>query len=388
MSFMIKVAKHIIEAYLIHRKLVDVEQHDKQASNSKVHFLPLQVQTRNDSSNPICKMQLHGSIGRYATFASKRKASKHVWEFVNSLEYSKCSHQYNATTWLELYLLYRCKGYPKPIEDRKCKARAKATVQMQLREFKNTCRGVLQRGVQDEEVHNLFRPCKITHERFLNLGLRGKHPAIEASIIFDEEAREVVQKNLITLGHRIPNKKIQEFIEGKIYLKPNVPNLKGRAGWDSNLAIMPQRDSTVVQHEPTPIANGECKQASNTCFMCPHCNHPQVSNTAAFQLQDLDKVHKCKNCKRTSKVQAWLCMCHLRWHSCIKHQAYANCATSKTTPCSTAKPVKRPLGPLTLAELQEIDAKRIRINPPRILPPAPNLLSIKLRERFAHLFPE
>ena len=162
-----------------------------------------------------------------------------------------------------------------------------------------------------------------------------------------------------------------------------------RAGPAGTLILLSCHSVTALLCNTSPLPlQMVLKQASNTCFMCPHCNHPQVSNTAAFQLQDLDKVHKCKNCKRTSKVQAWLCMCHLRWHSCIKHQAYANCATSKTTPCSTAKPVKRPLGPLTLAVLQEIDAKRIRINPPRILPPAPNLLSIKLRERFAHLFPE
>ncbi len=387
LTFMLKVAKHIVEAYFIHRELVDHEQQSKQVCNSKVHFQPLQVQTRDNTSNPISKLQLQDDIARYKAFGNKRKASRQFWDFLNSLEYTECSHQYNATSWLELYLLYRCKGFPKLIADSNSKARARATVEMQLREFKNTVRGILQRGLHDEEVQALFKPCKVTHDRFINLGIKGKYPAICASIIFDDASRDIVQQNLITLGHRIPKKEIAKFVEGSIGIKPNLPNFKGRAGWDSNIAMLPQGIAATQQPATCNQQAVElCNATSNTCYMCPRCKHPELSSRNAFQLVDLDTTCKCNHCKVSTKVQDWLCMCHLRWHSCIKHQSQATQAKSKNTPLSKARPVKRSVGPLTAAELQEIDVKRIRKNPPRVLPPAPNLLSINLRELFAHLF--
>ena len=48
--------------------------------------------------------------------------------------------------------------------------------------------------------------------------------------------------------------------------------------------------------------------------------------------------------------------------------------------------VKNPLGPMTIEQLEAHDAKRIRKAPARVLPPSPNILSARLRERFAHLF--
>ena len=203
----------------------------------------------------------------------------------------------------------------------------------------------------------------------------------------DEQMREVVQNNLIMFGHRLPNKDIRAFLDGSIGLKPITPNFKGRAGWDANIVMLPHENATVEQPTSSGLqVSKHSVQHGSTCYLCPACKYPEPSTKKAFQLVDLDRVCKCSNCKVPSKLQDWLCMCHLKWHLCSKHQSYATQATSKSIPSSTASPVKRALGPLTLAELQEIDAKRKRKAPPRVLPPAPNLLSIKLRERFAHLF--
>ncbi len=240
------------------------------------------------------------------------------------------------------------------------------------------------RGFPSEEMQAIFKPCKITHQRFINLGIEGKHPAISASIIFDDNIRDIVQQNLISLGHCIPKREMAKFMQGSLSLKPNLPNFKGRAGWDSNLTILPNPQATQQSATSVQQLVEQSKPDCDTCYMC---KFPELSSCKAFQLVDLDAKRKCGHCKEATKVQDWLCMCNQRWHLCIKHQSYANKATDKNTPLSKAsRPGKRAVGPLTLAELQEIDARRMRNRPPRVLPPAPNLLSSNLRDRFAHLF--
>ena len=176
-------------------------------------------------------------------------------------------------------------------------------------------------------------------------------------------------------------------MQGKESLCPSQANLNGRVGWDSNLILFSQRDAiSEIEKQPQdqqvqPSAN------LDTVFLCPSCNYPQSSKSAAFQLQDLDKTHKCKQCSSTSSVQKWLCMCHSPWHMCMKHSVHASKASDPSSGLSSARPqLKRTVGPFNLADLQAYDAKRRRKLPPRILPPAPNLLSSKLKQRFAHLF--
>ena len=132
----------------------------------------------------------------------------------------------------------------------------------------------------------------------------------------------------------------------------------------------------------------EGKAASNTCFLCPKFKYPHPSNASAFQLHDLDKKRKCKACKATAKVHSWLCMCLELLHGCSKHQHYASNAPKIAAASSKAQKCKGPIGPLSRAELCEIDDKRRRKQPHQPLLPAPNLLSHNLRQRFAYLFSE
>ncbi len=385
--FMQKVVKHIIEAYLIHKRLIEMLTSKSMGKPDKVNFQPLQVQTPHNTCNPIHKVSLQGNIARFAKFSSKRKASMSVWAFLDQLEFAECTNQFHATTWMELYLIYRARGFPKLIRDNPCKARSRATVRMQLKEFKNTVRGIVQRGLADESQAEAFRPIKVTHDRFINLGVKGRFPAINCSIVVDDALRAVLEHNLIALGRRISNRDIQKFYNGDLALTPNIPNLNGRVGWDSKLRQLP--GCTV---ESKPIVDNECKQGASkrpispVCFQCPSCNASDLSSNKAFQLKDLDATCKCKSCKQKIKVKDWLCRCHLKWHICSTHQTYANASNARTTLSSKPGVPKRSIGPLTQEQLQEIDAKRRRKIPPRVLPLTPNLLSSKLRERFAHLF--
>ena len=283
--------------------------------------------------------------------------------------------------------MYRCLGHPKPIRDNPSKARSRATVRMQLREFKNTVRGVAQRTIFQPEQREKIKPGKIYHEKFLGLAVKGKHPALDLMVDMDPVLRSQVEYHLITLGHTISARQVEKFRKGELSLRPNVPNLNGRAGWDSNIKILRRQQGEQAIPCPQDVTFATVQEQNNpTCLQCPHCNASVLSNNKAFQLRDLDIVYKCRSCKQRVKVQDWLCVCHHRWHLCNKHQSYAN-STNRSVPSErVCTNNKRAIGPLTQAQLQEVDAKRIRRTPPIILPPAPNILSVKLQERFAYLF--
>ena len=387
-TFMKNVAMHIVEAYLIHRKLVRIkeEKEGKASKQQGVSYHPLQMHTPATSRLQLSNLQVQGYPVRFKAFHSKHASCDAVWAFLGDLTIVESHDHANATTWLELYLLYRLRGNPKPILDNKFKARSRATVQMQLREFKNVVRGVVDRAIYDDKHKGFFKPAKVTQEKFLCLGLRGKHAAINGSVLVDDEIAQHIEHYLITLGHRVSTAHVSKFKQGEANFMPVAPNLNGRVGWDSNIkAIVKQGPSPYNAHCP---GNVFVPASSPVCFQCPACSASELSTTRAFQLVDLDLTCKCKSCEKISKSKDWRCGCNIPWHLCNMHQSNANCTI--TNPPSSGPTGKRKamVGPFSQELLQQIDAKRMRKAKRAILPPAPNILSAELKERFAHLFTE
>ena len=281
------------------------------------------------------------------------------------------------------------RGYSKPIQDNKAKSRARATVQAQLNAFKVTTRGVVQRAMFDDEHRSMFKPVRCNDEKFINLALKGKFPAIDCGVLLSQDEITIIEHNILTLGRHIANKKVKEYCEGKITLKPNNPVLKGRAGWDSNIKVcgkdhVATSNNAIVMHE---AVQGTKRPHEEISFHCPKCQATCNSNKKCFQLQDLDKVSKCRKCKANVKVRDWLCSCGNTWHLCAVHRSYCSSTNTKKPPCNgPGQSSKRMLGPLTTEQLQQYDNKRMRRSNDHLLQPAPNILSCKLRERFAYLF--
>ena len=80
-----------------------------------------------------------------------------------------------------------------------------------------------------------------------------------------------------------------------------------------------------------------------------------------------ETLTKCKSALTAKQLPRSIPGINL-WHRCDKHQRHANSAPISTAPSGIAKQVRRTCGPLTQAELQEIDAKRRRKTPFRPLP--------------------
>ena len=236
----------------------------------------------------------------------------------------------------------------------------------------------------------MIKPYKVTHDKFTNLGIKGKQPAISCAVVVDQEVAKLLEHNLITLGHRMSAMKIQDFREHKITLTPVVPNLKGKAGWDSSIKAQDssRQPRAVKQCKASKLSEKGCKrELEHATFQCPQCNERTACTNASIQLHDLDKVYKCKSCKAKVKIRDWMCPCLNRWHLCVIHKSCCSYEGKRKPPCSMPSQCpKRMLGPLSREQLQEIDNKRMRKSNMHILPPAPNILSANLRDRFAHLF--
>ena len=127
-------------------------------------------------------------------------------------------------------------------------------------------------------------------------------------------------------------------------------------------------------------------------LFCPYCKAQIISTNTAFQMEDLDKICKCKSCQKGHKVSMWKCCCGVKWHTCDRHRtcvvgkAHQSMALDNAQETSKNKNgAKRKLGPLTPQQLEAHDHKRIRCDNHGVLPVTLNMLSPKLKIRFAHL---
>ena len=77
-------------------------------------------------------------------------------------------------------------------------------------------RGVVDRALYDDESRNMFTPIKVQHEKFLDLAIRGKMPAINLALVINEGEVKMIEQKLITLGHKISGKKLCDYYSGAI----------------------------------------------------------------------------------------------------------------------------------------------------------------------------
>ena len=248
-----------------------------------------------------------GNINSYKAFKDKHKASGDVWDFLGQLRYRATGDQTQATTWLELYILYRCMGYTKPIEDRANKARARAGVQMQLNQFKKDVRGVVDRAIYDKDQLDVFKPIKVSKQKYEGLAVKGKYQAVHMDIRMTPQQREVVERHVITLGHNIAAIRVESFRKGEIGLLPYLPKLKGKAGWDSkntHLAGNPLRSLKHIAQQSED--SNEQGMGYPICLACPRCSTEYASNSLSINTQDLDSKCKCNNCKGNIKARDWM----------------------------------------------------------------------------------
>ncbi len=300
-NFMLDVAKHIVEGYLIHRKLTDIRETKEEKEDRRVTYKPIDYPSCNEPSN----LKLYGVTKRFTTFSRKHTCAEDVQHFLGSLKAQHTDDPSKAASWLELYILYRSRGYSKPIKDDKNKVRARATVDMQLNKFKSTIRGLSNRLNITIDNRLAFEPINVMHERFSTLGISGRHPAIHLQLQLDDGTQERIGDQLITLGHLISGPKLAKFKAGSLLLPTRKLNLRGRAGWDSKLGLrQPRRKKPRQANQPARLTPLRCHPQ----FL--HRESAWSPSHYAGHVRRVPKRSKVYNNQlplRPAKVELWFC---------------------------------------------------------------------------------
>ena len=109
-------------------------------------------------------------------------------------------------------------GYPKISKDNPRKARSRASVDMQLRAFKNIMRGTANRIIDHEQWSRSFLPSRVMYERFTGIGIKGKHPAPSFKAQLTDELSNAIVGRLIVLGHKLSKANLCKYKQGMLAL--------------------------------------------------------------------------------------------------------------------------------------------------------------------------
>ncbi len=244
LKFIGQVVPHITEAYLIHRKLLEITGKDKAKEAHEIQYQPLAI----DQNQAAQRFNMQSSIVNFRAFSGRHTCAPDIWNFMSQINIYKTDSDTHAATWLELYILYRMRANPKPIADDRNRARTRAGVLAQLNRFKTVVRGVMSRALYNRDEAELLKPIKVRKHKFWYLGLQGKYAAVSFGIQIGTVTAGILEHNIITLSRQLAAKKVQMYREGQIKLKPAIAKLKARVGWDSTIKQDPTHQQLNNQH--------------------------------------------------------------------------------------------------------------------------------------------
>ena len=293
--------------------------------------------------------QLHAdaTIHDFGRFKKKCKKAVSVEKFLCNLHV--CTHHIagRGITWYELYILYRMRGHPKPIQDNiKNKAAPRANAAKLINAFKNQVRNnisrcILANDAEGTDHHSgnsgLFKPAKAKKDGLSGVGILGKHPTLSVNVyVSEQEAKEIAQA-LVQLSRTISKSSAQEYINQQRNVIPTELKLNGKSSWDTTLPI----NASAEQGKEDWKATGPQNDPNGTVafFRCPNCAHVESCWCKPFQYTDLDNKIKCNGCQTHTKVAVWKCICDRFWHRCPLHRESAACRNLACTKLKTSKQI-------------------------------------------------
>jgi hypothetical protein len=290
------------------------------------------------------------SVGCFKKYRVKEQAAINIEQFLADSRFSKEGQTCRGVTWLELYTIYRIKGYPKPIADPASPAAQRTTLLKQIACFKKVLRGVVQRSLAAED-QDMFKPGRAVPDALVGVGILGMHAALRVNIYLQDGEKQSVSTKLLNINRTISQKHVDEYLQGKRQVIPHPFKGKGKVSWDSTF---PTKSDTRLEGSVWRDRFDEAgaKPPETSFFGCPACEKVEPSTNEKFQTFDLDKKILCKACKKPKPVKDWTCVCGAKWHTCSTHRAYAQCSEEQDASISataqgqslgtlTSKPPKR-----------------------------------------------
>jgi len=282
------------------------------------------------------------SINDHNAHIKSNNISVHIQSFLANARVAQASDCGRGITWYELYILYRIRGYPKPLQDPTNKANNKAPAYKPIRNFTKQFRGTANKLLLEEDS-NLFKPHRIQKDVLVGVGIQGNHAAVSCNIHTTQEERKAIAEALLMLSRSINKKTCDLYLLTHEYIIPKELKLNGKASWEATIDRL-QRG--IVEESPQnrtwdvtelPITGSD----ELSFYRCPTCPHVESSQCSSFQTSDLDRKQKCNACRKMSSVRLWKCDCKKHWHNCARHRAMHGASASqhelKSKPvCTTA----------------------------------------------------
>lgn len=327
LAFMKKVSQHIVEAYLIHRQLIERldKRHDEQVSSRSKFYNPLSY-----SDLVSCrKLKHHASVHNYQSFCNDNPRAKHIEAFLSGLDVSPITGDQRPISWVELYILYVVRGF-EVLEVPDHIAYVQPTPDKLIRAFKNLCRAVVSRTLPCDDDALLFSPAKGTRDNLVGVGILGQVPSVMFNVHVTDDEHKAIAQALVNLSRKVTIKNCDAFLCNMRGFIPKVLALNGNSGWVSTVKCLSPPYSVGVLWTPAPV-NQDVGSAKNVAFYkCKHCDRVEPSSCASCTYSDLDRTVKCGNrrCLKLSRSREWSCACEVVWFTCAQHAKHVACGSS------------------------------------------------------------
>ena len=184
------VSHHIIEAYMIHRRLLDIKANQQSGGDvenkGKVAYKPLTYINSTDGDD----LPVTSTVAHFKGYVGKHAKACHAEHFLRNLKVKRCVEGPRPVTWLELYILYRLRGHPKPIDDPCRKAEARPTPAKQINSFKQSVRAVAHRTLSPEDYGFFFSSATIRKANLSEVAIAGKHASLLFNVAISQEEQQ------------------------------------------------------------------------------------------------------------------------------------------------------------------------------------------------------
>ena len=316
-KFMIDVSKHIVEAHVIHRVLMDKyekQEKDKRDQQLKVPYRPLQYPT--DDQTRFIRNVL--DLTNFDDYKKRINRADQIEIFLSNLKITEAGSDMRHITWIELYILYRIRGFSKPKEDPKNQSHHKIAPDKQILAFKKLVQEVIAKVCNDDGDGKLFAAAKMRADALKGVGLLGNQAGPKINVAISEEEKKLIAAALTQPPRSINGVKLDEFLEGERLLSTNPLSLRGKVGWDTSLES-PNRVKPKLRWKTQTDADMITELQTTEFYTCPKCNNVEPSDCVKFSFKNLDQKQKCNTCRRQVTVKDWNCRCGVRWYLCPEH---------------------------------------------------------------------
>ena len=262
------------------------------------------------------------SLHNFKGFLSNTANAVHVQQFISNLDVVPIDQLIRPITWIELFVLFVIRGHFQHIVVAASSCDIRPTPDKLLREFKNMCRNVVSRTLDESTDGVLFKPAAKIRDILAGVAINGQVAGPSFNVVLDMKEKIEVAKGLVNLSRKVTGKNLQSYLQQRRKFIPRVLALNGNSGWVSTInSLCP---SNIVNSLWSPAPHGEVVPIKTTAFYkCKLCDKVEPSTLSRFQYDDLDLKIKCIHCSSKSVVKDWTCCCGIRWYACTKHSKSA-----------------------------------------------------------------